>query len=217
MKKPSVPRILLAVAALALAIVPATGALTAQAQAAAQPWMNTALAPADRAGDLLAQMTTAEKITMMHGGAQCAWGACVDANTRLGIPALKLQDGPAGVADGAGGVTQLPAPVAGAASFDTALMGQYGQVIGSEEWGKGANTVLGPTINIVRDPRWGRAFESLGEDPYLTAQLGAADINGIQSQGPMAQVKHYADDNQETYRNMAHSTSRRPPAPAASR
>jgi beta-glucosidase len=131
MKKPNMSRILLAVATLALTVVvPATGA--------------TALAPVDRANALLAQMTTAEKITMMHGGAQCAWGACVDANTRLGIPALKLQDGPAGVADGAGGVTQLPAPVAGAASFDSALMGQYGQVVGSEEWGKGANTRARP-------------------------------------------------------------------------
>jgi len=91
--------------------------------------------------------------------------------------------------------------VAGAATWDTALMGQYGQVIGSEEWGKGANTVLGPTINIVRDPRWGRSFESLSEDPYLAAQLGVADIQGIQSQGPMVQVKHYAVYNQETNRN----------------
>ena len=171
------------------------------AQAAAQPWLNPAATPGDRADALLAQMTSAEKTTMMHGGASCPWGACVDAIPRLGIPQLRLQDGPAGVADGAGGVTQLPAPVAGAASWDSALMQQYGQVIGNEEWGKGANVVLGPTINIVRDPRWGRAFESLSEDPYLAAQLGAADITGIQSQGPMAQVKHYADYNQETYRN----------------
>jgi beta-glucosidase len=157
--------------------------------------------PGQRADALLAQMTTAEKITLMHGGAQCSWGACTDAIPRLGIPSLRLQDGPAGVADGAGGVTQLPAPVAAAATWDTDLMGRYGQTIGAEEWGKGATVVLGPTVNIVRDPRWGRAFESLGEDPYLAAQMGAADITGIQSQGPMAQVKHYADYNQETNRN----------------
>jgi beta-glucosidase len=201
MRRPRTPVLLAAAAALVVA-----AGLTAAgqpAQAAVRPWMSLALTPGERADALLAQMTPAEKITMMHGGAQCQWGACVDANTRLGIPALRLQDGPAGVADGAGGVTQLPAPVAGAASWDTALMGQYGQVIGAEEWGKGANVVLGPTINIVRDPRWGRAFESLSEDPYLAAQLGAADITGIQSQGPMAQVKHYADYNQETYRNNA--------------
>jgi len=53
-----------------------------------------------------------------------------------------------------------------------------------------ATVVLGPIGKIVRDPRWGRAFESLGEDPYLAAQIGAADIAGIQSQGPLVQVKH---------------------------
>ncbi|TQM00429.1 beta-glucosidase [Actinoallomurus bryophytorum] len=173
------------------------------ATAAPRPWKNAALAPVDRANALLAQMTLAEKITMMHQGAACDYGACVDGNTRLGIPQLRLQDGPAGVADGATGVTQLPAPVAGAATWDTDLMGEYGKVIGAEEWGKGANTVLGPTINIDRDPRWGRSFESLSEDPYLAAQLGASEIQGIQSQGPMAQVKHYAVYNQETYRNTA--------------
>ncbi|WP_328917279.1 MULTISPECIES: glycoside hydrolase family 3 C-terminal domain-containing protein [unclassified Streptomyces] len=199
--------LLASVVAVAVAALTAftTGTLPAPAATTAAPkaWMNAADTPAQRADALLAQMTNAEKITMMHGGAQCAWGACVDANTRLGIPQLRLQDGPAGVADGAGGVTQLPAPVAAAASWDRDLAKSYGQVIGNEEWGKGANVVLGPTINIVRDPRWGRAFESLGEDPYLAGELGAADIQGIQSQGPMAQVKHYADYNQETNRNNA--------------
>ncbi|MDN3353801.1 glycoside hydrolase family 3 C-terminal domain-containing protein [Actinomadura sp. DC4] len=181
--------------ALGVAIVPA--------EAAARPWKNAALAPVDRANALLAQMTLAEKITMMHQGASCDYGACVDGNTRLGIPQLRLQDGPAGVADGATGVTQLPAPVAGAATWDADLMGEYGKVVGAEEWGKGANTVLGPTINIDRDPRWGRSFESLSEDPYLAARLSTSEIQGIQGQGPMAQVKHYAVYNQETYRNTA--------------
>ncbi len=60
---------------------------------------------------------------------------------------------------------------------------------------------LGPTLNIVRDPRWGRAFETFSEDPYLTAQMAAANIKGIQSQGVMAQAKHVAVYNQETFRN----------------
>jgi beta-glucosidase len=166
-----------------------------------QPWRNAAQTPQQRADALLATMTSAEKLTMLHGGAGCGYVGCVDGNTRLGIPPLHLQDGPAGAGDGFTGVTQLPAPVAGAASWDTALMRQYGQVLGSEQWGKGTNVVLAPTINIVRDPRWGRAFESMGEDPYLAGQLGANDVLGIQSQGPMAQVKHYAVYNQETNRN----------------
>jgi beta-glucosidase len=196
-----VKRSLLVALAVIGMLIGVLGVATVPAQATARPWKNAALPPVDRANALLAQMTLAEKITMMHQGASCDYGACVDGNTRLGIPQLRLQDGPAGVADGATGVTQLPAPVAGAATWDTDLMGEYGKVIGAEEWGKGANTVLGPTINIDRDPRWGRSFESLSEDPYLAAQLGAAEIQGIQSQGPMAQVKHYAVYNQETYRN----------------
>jgi beta-glucosidase len=187
--------------ALAAAVLVVTALNATPAQAADQPWMNTALSPAERAGLLLAAMTQAEKLTMMHGGSSCGYVGCVNANTRLGIPALHLQDGPVGVGDGATGVTQLAAPVAGAASWDVALMKQYGQTLGAEQWGKGTNVVLAPTINIVRDPRWGRAFESFGEDPYLAGQIGAADIQGIQSQGPMAQVKHYAVYNQETRRN----------------
>ncbi|MET9222649.1 glycoside hydrolase family 3 C-terminal domain-containing protein [Streptomyces sp. NPDC003300] len=165
--------------------------------------MNTAQTPAQRADELLAAMTQAEKLTMLHGGASCGYVGCVDGNTRLGIPPLHLQDGPVGAGDGFNDVTQMAAPVAGAASWDPALMQNYGKVLGSEQWGKGTNVVLAPTINIVRDPRWGRAFESMGEDPYLAGQLGAADIQGIQSQGPMAQVKHYVVYNQETNRNNA--------------
>jgi beta-glucosidase len=168
--------------------------------AAAQPWMDTSLTPAQRADSLLSAMTQAEKLTMLHGGASCGYVGCVDGNTRLGIPPLHLQDGPVGVGDGFSGVTQLASPVAGAATWDTGLMRKYGEVLGSEQWGKGTNVELGPTVNIVRDPRWGRAFESLGEDPYLAGQIGVADIQGIQSQGPMAQVKHYAAYNQETNR-----------------
>ena len=99
------------------------------------------------------------------------------------------------------GVTQLPAPVAAAASWDTALMRRYGATIGAEERGKGVGVNLAPTVNIVRDPRWGRAFESFSEDPFLTASMAVADIQGIQGEGIMAQVKHWAVYNQETFRN----------------
>jgi beta-glucosidase-like glycosyl hydrolase len=74
-------------------------------------------------------------------------------------------------------------------------------VIGGEQAAKGTTVDLGPTINIVRDPRWGRAFESVSEDPYLAGTMGAADIRGVQSTGTMAQVKHLAVYNQETNRN----------------
>jgi beta-glucosidase len=189
----------------ALAAALAAATLTATplpAHAATLPWMNTAQTPAQRAQELLAAMTVTQELDLLHGSSSCdGYAACVDPQPSLDIPQLRLQDGPAGVGDGATGVTQLPAPVAGAASWDTALMKQYGGVIGSEAWGKGVNVVLGPTINIDRDPRWGRSFESLSEDPYLAGQLAAADIQGIQGAGPMAQVKHFAVYNQETNRN----------------
>jgi beta-glucosidase len=95
----------------------------------------------------------------------------------------------------------MPAAVSLAATFDPSLAAQYGQVVGSEEHGKGAMVDLGPTVNIDRDPRWGRSFEAYTEDPYLNAAMATADIDGVQSQGEMAQVKHLAVYNQETSRN----------------
>ncbi|HLI69747.1 MAG TPA: glycoside hydrolase family 3 C-terminal domain-containing protein [Ktedonobacteraceae bacterium] len=165
----------------------------------ARPWMNTALTPDQRADELIAQMTLDQKVAMLHGVAGSYIGY-VPAIPSLGIPALNLEDGPAGVADSQTQVTAFPAPIAGAASWDTSLMNQYGQALGSEEAGKGANVVLGPTINILRNPEWGRSFESLGEDPYLTGQLAASEIQGIQSQGVIATVKHFAAYNQEDNR-----------------
>jgi beta-glucosidase len=170
--------------------------VNAQSVIVDRPWMNTALTPDQRAEALLAQMTLAQKLQMLSGVSGSYVGN-TPAIPSLGIPALNLEDGPAGVADGMTGVTAFPAPVGVAASWDTSLMNQYGQDLGGEEAGKGANIVLAPTVNILRNPQWGRSFESLGEDPYLTSQLGVADIEGIQSQHVIATVKHFAANNQE--------------------
>jgi beta-glucosidase len=123
------------------------------------------------------------------------------AGAPLCIPALGEEDGPAGVADQLTGVTQLPAGVDLAATFDPSLARQYGQVIGQEEFGKGAAVNLGPTVNIDRDPRWGRSFEAFTEDPFLNASLATGEIDGVQATGEMSQVKHFAVYNQETNRN----------------
>ncbi len=119
----------------------------------------------------------------------------------LCIPKLGEEDGPAGVADALTGVTQLPAGVALAASWDNSLATQYGKVIGSEEVGKGADVNLGPTVNIDRDPRWGRSFETFTEDPFLNSAMATNEIDGVQSTGEMSQVKHFDAYNQETNRN----------------
>ena len=165
------------------------------------PWVGSK-APIDtRAAQVVSKMTLDEKITMVHGAAGSAYTGYVPGDARLCIPALKMQDGPVGVR--MNDTTQLPAAADVAASFDPSVAKSYGQVIGAEDKAKGVDVDLGPTVNIVRDPRWGRAFESYSEDPYLTGQIGSADINGIQSQNVMAQVKHWAVYNQETNRNSS--------------
>ena len=114
-------------------------------------------------------MTLDDKLAMVDGvgytTGTSGYVGQVAANPALCIPALNLEDGPQGVADGVPGVTQLPAPVALASTWDPALARAYGTVVGSEERGKGVDVNLGPTVNIVRDPRWGRAFETLRRGP----------------------------------------------------
>ena len=173
--------------------------------AASCPWVHSHAPIRVRVGQVLRRMTLADKLTMVDGvgytnGTSGYVGHIAMIKT-LCVPGLNLEDGPQGVADGVPGVTQLPAPVSLASTWDPALDRAYGTVVGSEERGKGADVNLGPTVNIVRDPRWGRAFESYGEDPYLSGQTAVGYIGGVQSQGVLSQVKHWAVYNQETNRN----------------
>jgi beta-glucosidase len=195
-----------AAALAALIALPAAwgGSADAAARAASCPWV-TSTAPIDqRVAQLMSHMTLADKITLVEGhGTTNPYVFYTPAIPALCIPAVGLEDGPAGVADGLTGVTQLPAGVALAATWDPSLARQYGTVIGAEEYGKGASANLGPTVNIDRDPRWGRSFEALSEDPYLNSALDVPEIDGIQSQDVEDQVKHYDAYNQETYRNTA--------------
>jgi beta-glucosidase len=171
------------------------------AQESACPWVGSKAPLDQRVDQLLGSMTLDEKLGELHGDNSSAYAGTVPAVPRLCIPKLTLDDSPAGVGHGMTGVTQLPAPVADAATWDSGLAQQYGEVVGSEQWGKGDDVDLGPTVNIVRDPRWGRAFESYGEDPYLAGRIGSADVTGIQGTGEMAQLKHWAVYNQEANRN----------------
>src|ERR1700744_6238221 len=195
-----------AAAALALPLAapraPASGAAAqATAATASCPWLNQSLPVAQRVSLLMAQMTLPDKINMVTGGGTSQpYVFEIPAIPSLCVPAMGQEDGPLGVGDGLTGVTELPAAQSLAATWDPSLAGQYGQVIGSEERGKGAMVNLGPTVNIDRDPRWGREFESFTEDPYLNASLATSEIDGVQSTGEMSQVKHFAVYNQETNR-----------------
>ncbi len=190
----------------ALIALPATGAVGQGAAAASTatscPWVTSTAPISQRVAQLMAAMSLNDKITMVEGhGTTNPYVFYTPAVPSLCIPAVGLEDGPAGVADGLTGVTQLPAGVSLAATWDPSLAQQYGQVIGAEEFGKGASANLGPTVNIDRDPRWGRSFEALSEDPFLNSALDVPEIDGVQSQDVETQVKHFDAYNQETYRN----------------
>ena len=181
---------------------PAGAAAAGQATSPDCPWLDQSLPIATRVHLLLSKMTLANEITMVEGqGTGQPYVFYMAAQPSLCIPAVGLEDGPLGVGDGLTGVTQMPAGVALAATFDTSLARRWGAVIGQEEWGKGAAVNLGPTVNILRDPRWGRSFEAFTEDPFLNAAMAVGEIGGVQAQGEMSQVKHFAAYNQETNRN----------------
>src|SRR6266498_3776160 len=166
--------------------------------------------PEERAAALVAQMTLDEKISQTHTTLRGAGGIArfVPGIPRLGIPDFLITNGPAGVGTGAvpeqPNATALPAPVALAASFDTGLAREYGVVEGRETGDVGHSLIEAPDGNMVRVYQTRRAFENYGEDPYLAGQLGVADIRGIQSQGVLAEVKHYAANDQETDRKTIH-------------
>ena len=182
----------LADTALAGTAHPGSAAAAAAGRAAnpSCPWLNQSLPISQRVQLLLSKMTLANEITMVEGqGTAQPYVFYMAAQPSLCIPAMGLEDGPLGVGDGLTGVTQLPSGASLAATFDTSLASRYGAVIGQEEWGKGAAVNLGPTVNILRDPRWGRSFEAFTEDPFLNAALAVSEIGGVQAQGEMSQVE----------------------------
>jgi beta-glucosidase len=146
-----------------------------------------------RVAEILGQLSLDEKIALLSGT-----GFDSRPVTRLGVGGLHMSDGPVGVRSGKS--TAWPASVSTAASFDPAMVERIGKAIGRETKAKGKNVILGPCVNIHRTPQGGRNFESYGEDPYLTSRMAVAYIKGLQSEGVVATVKHYAANNQETER-----------------
>ena len=148
-----------------------------------------------RVDKLLSQMTLDEKIAMIHGDTEPpatdqGQPGFLRGIPRLGIPSLRMADGPPGV------LTRVPstAPTSTmglAATFSREDAELNGVVIGSDARALGIDVVLQPFINIDRDITFGRGYNTYGEDPVLTGQIGAAVVRGVQSQGVMAQAKHY--------------------------
>lgn len=196
--------------------IPLLGAILAlPAAAAARP--PSAEQQADAA---VSAMTDAEKLALIHGfmpmmvapdkrPADAILGAgYVPGVPRLHIPAQRETDASLGVANSAwlrkGDVaTALPSGLALAATWDPALLAAGGRMIGAEARAKGFNVMLAGGVNLVRDPRGGRNFEYLGEDPLLAGRLVAAEIRGIQANRIISTIKHFALNDQETGRTTA--------------
>src|SRR3984957_16486257 len=197
-----------ATACLAVAAVGAGGAAQATTAAPkyAHAWLNPKLDPGQRASALLAQMTEADKFQMLDGtgfafGGGVNYAGHIQGIPALGIPDLYLADGAVGAGNGSTGVTQFPDGTSDAATWDPGTVQSVGAADGTEQAAKGHQVSLAPNLNILRTPYGGRAFEGYGEDPYLSSQVAAADITGVQSAGVIATAKHYIGNDQETLRN----------------
>ena len=158
------------------------------------PYLNESRPLEERVDDLLSRMTLDEKIALKAG----ATGFGTQAIPRLGIPALRVTDGPNGVrSTNSDPTTAFPVGVAMAATWNPRLVGQAGQAIAEEARALGDQVLLGPNINIQRSPLGGRNFESYSEDPVLAGRIGVGFVEGVQSRGIGATVKHFAANNQE--------------------
>jgi beta-glucosidase len=148
-----------------------------------------------RVADLLPRLTAGEKLLLL-GGDQDFY---IRPIARLGLPAVKMADGPLGVRN-YGPSTAYPATIGLAATWDAELGRRFGAAMGSDARARGVGIMLAPAVNITRVPVNGRNFEYLSEDPYLAGVFADQVVTGIQSQGVVATVKHFAANNQETDR-----------------
>lgn len=189
----------------------------AQSKAKQHPWMNPSLSPDQRAAMVVKEMTIDEKISLLHGtgmvGLSPMSPLAIHSNggagyvveiPRLGIPAIQMSDAAYGVRmSGENGrySTALPSCIAGAATWDLQGGYEYGALIGRELRAQGYNMSLGGGVNLTREPRDGRTFEYMGEDPVLAGKMVASVIKGEQAEHVIGDIKHYALNDQESGRN----------------
>ncbi len=187
-----------------------------------QPWQNKSLSPDQRADLVLKEMTLDEKIALLHGNSMPGWpgpkspiaymgnggAGFVVGVPRLGIPIIQMSDAAYGVrSSGENGrySTALPSNLASAASWDPQAACDYGALIGRELRNQGYNMTLGGGVNVTRDPRNGRTFEYMGEDPILAGTLVGNRIKCEQAEHVIGDIKHYAVNDQESGRNEVDS------------
>jgi len=195
---------------------------TVTAQTPAHPWMDQTLPANERAGLVLAQMTLEEKLALLHGNGMAhapKWqmpmthlanggAGYVPGVPRLNIPPIIMSDAAYGVRDsGANGrySTALPSNLAAASSWDPELACQYGALIGRELRAQGFNMTLAGGVNLARDPRNGRTFEYVGEDPLLAGTIVGNLMRCEQAQHVIGDIKHFAVNDQETGRNIVNT------------
>ena len=211
------------VAVIVLAAAPAGRPAAAAGAAASRPWLNSALFPDERARMAVQAMTEGEKLALVFDyfgsmkpdasyrppkEARMGSAGYVPGVPRLGIPPQWVTDAGLGVAtqrestDAYRERTALPSGLATAATWNPMLARRGAAMIGAEARASGFNVLLGPGVDLVRDPRGGRDFEYAGEDPLLAGTIAGAEIQGIQSQHVIAALKHFALNDQETGRHV---------------
>lgn len=154
-----------------------------------------------RARELVSKMTLDEKISYLSGETSFSLRPI----ERLGIPRILLADGPQGIRNHCKGSTLYPSGILAAATWNRDLINRYGRSLGDDARARGVSILLGPGVNIYRSPLCGRNYEYMGEDPYLTSEIAANYIDGVQSRGVIATIKHFAANNQEWSRHHVSS------------
>jgi beta-glucosidase len=207
---------------LSISILTVLPSAVAQSGGKNHPWMNPNLSPDERASMVVKEMTLDEKITLLHGTGMAGLSPLspliihsnggagyVPGIERLGIPAIQMSDAAYGIrSSGENGrySTALPADIAGAATWDLEGGYAYGALIGRELRAQGYNMTLGGGCNLTREPRNGRTFEYLGEDPVLAGKMVGSVMKGLQAQHVIGDIKHYALNDQESGRNAVNIT-----------
>ena len=160
--------------------------------------------------ELLSLLTLEEKVALVQGHL----AMFTNEVPRLSIPSIRMSDGPHGLRiqqqgdNGAVGslpATAFPTASCSANTFNPELLRKMGNAMAEEAQYYGINIILGPGVNIKRNPRCGRNFEYFSEDPFLAGRMGAAEVNGIQEKGVGVSVKHFACNNSEDYRFLGNS------------